>query len=233
MRGALVRYAALMTPAPPAAPPAPQAKYSLPIVAFVLSLIGICFCPTALVGSVLGIIAWVRISKEPQLSGKGFAIAATFIPLALVPVIGIQAAIAIPNFIRFQARSKQAECKTSLKSIYVGAKSYRAEKGQWPTTFKDVGFSPEPGNRYSYYLSPTEALPADARRFPDVAGQDREGALARAHVVPGESEGGFVAACVGNVDNDMTLDVWSISSQPRADGTLPGTPVNDLSDLTE
>src|SRR5438105_780558 len=47
--------------------------------------------------------------------------------LACCPIVGILAAIAIPNFIKFQARSKQSECKVAVKSAWVAEKSYFAE----------------------------------------------------------------------------------------------------------
>src|ERR1043165_1121016 len=105
--------------------PERQESYSLPIVALVLSIVGLCLCPTAIVGFILGLIAFLRINREPHLPGKGLAIAAMVIPFGLVPIIGIQAAIAIPNFIKFQARSKQSECKSNLKGLYTAAKFYK------------------------------------------------------------------------------------------------------------
>ncbi len=228
-----LRYAVAMTPAPAGEP---QAKYALPTVAFILSLVGLCICPTALVGSILGIVAWVRISKEPHLPGKGLAIAATFIPLALVPVIGIQAAIAIPNFIRYQARAKQGECRANLRAIWTAERSFQVEKDHWSGSFEEIGFRPEGGNRYSYFLSPNEVVLADTTRFPDLRPQEHAAALARRGIVTGVSEDGFTAACVGNVDNDEVLDVWTLSSRDRTDengAPIPaGTPFNDVNDLT-
>jgi type IV pilus assembly protein PilA len=47
----------------------------------------------------------------------------------------------------------------------------------------------------------------------------------------------FTAACIGNIDNDPTLDVWTISSAERTDasgGTVPpGTPLNEVNDVVE
>lgn len=55
---------------------------------------------------------------------RGFTLIEVMI---VVAIIGILAAIAIPNFVRFQCRSKQSEAKTNLKAIYVAQESYRGE----------------------------------------------------------------------------------------------------------
>ena len=82
---------------------------------------------------------------------KGF----TLIELMIVVVIiGILAALAIPNFLRYQAKSKQAEAKTNLGAIYVSEISYFGEKN----TFGDIGdldWAPEGTTRYSYVTTPT------------------------------------------------------------------------------
>ncbi|MBI3179248.1 MAG: prepilin-type N-terminal cleavage/methylation domain-containing protein, partial [Deltaproteobacteria bacterium] len=42
--------------------------------------------------------------------------------MIVVAIIGILALIAIPNFMKFQAKAKQSEAKTNLKAYYTGAK---------------------------------------------------------------------------------------------------------------
>ena len=62
--------------------------------------------------------------KLAQRFGQGFTLIELMI---VVAIIGILAAIAIPNFIKFQCRSKQSEAKSQLKSMYVAQESYFAE----------------------------------------------------------------------------------------------------------
>jgi type IV pilus assembly protein PilA len=70
--------------------------------------------------------------------------------MVVVGIMGVLASIAIPNFIKYQARSKQSEAKTVLKGYFVAQRSYAAESGTYTDQFSAVGFAPERGNRYSY-----------------------------------------------------------------------------------
>ncbi len=85
---------------------------------------------------------------------KGFTLIELMI---VVAIIGILAAIAIPNFIKFQARSKQSEAKANLKSLFTAERSFFQEKDSYADLMSTCGFSPERGNRY-YYSIGTSAL---------------------------------------------------------------------------
>ncbi len=69
--------------------------------------------------------------------------------MIVVAIIGILAAIAIPNFIRFQARARQSEVNTNLKSLFTGL---RTQQRMPPIAIRATSFAPERGNRYSYHL---------------------------------------------------------------------------------
>jgi type IV pilus assembly protein PilA len=75
--------------------------------------------------------------------------------MIVVSVIGILAALAIPNFIRFQARSKQAEPKANLRAAFTAERAYYSEHSYFSSCLSKIGFSPERGNRYRYTLNTT------------------------------------------------------------------------------
>jgi type IV pilus assembly protein PilA len=82
---------------------------------------------------------------------KGFTLIELMI---VVAIIGILAAIAIPNFVKFQCRSKQSEAKGNLKALYVSEESYRAEFDTYSSSITQIGFAPKGGKiRYAYEIT--------------------------------------------------------------------------------
>ena len=59
-------------------------------------------------------------------SSKGFTLIELMI---VVAIIGILAAIAIPNFLQYQMKSRQAEAKTNLGAIKTSEVAFQAERG--------------------------------------------------------------------------------------------------------
>jgi type IV pilus assembly protein PilA len=83
---------------------------------------------------------------------KGFTLVELMI---VVAVIGLLAALAIPNFLRFQARSKQSEVKGNLKAAFTCERAYYQEHSTYTSCVLQLGFAPERGNRYRYTLNTT------------------------------------------------------------------------------
>jgi type IV pilus assembly protein PilA len=136
-----------------------------------------------------------------------------------VALVGIMAAIAIPNFMKFEARSKQSEVKANLKSAFTAQRVYLAEKDRWGRTFEEIGFAPEPGRRYTYCMG-KQCLPCDKADCKVAPGLSPCQGLTSVGKGPKE---GFSICAYGNLDSDDTWDVWVIDQQ--------GEPENLSNDL--
>jgi type IV pilus assembly protein PilA len=68
----------------------------------------------------------------------------------VVPVIGILAAIAIPNFLKFQCKSKQSEAKVNLSGIYISEVAFNGEYNTYTTDLKAINWTPDGSPAYIY-----------------------------------------------------------------------------------
>ncbi len=138
------------------------------------------------VSLVLAIIALVKISEaKGALGGKGLAIAAIVLSTLAGPcTVGVLAAIAIPNFVVYECRSKQSEAKSNLKRIYVAQEVHRAESNRYGS-MSEIGFEPLEREtvRYEYALidEGSDRFVVEARGTGDMAGDvwsvDQDGEL--------------------------------------------------------
>ena len=186
---------------------------------------------------------------------KGFTLIELMI---VVAIIGILAAIAIPNFMKFQSRSKQSEAKSNLKAMFTAEKAYYQEVDTYSPLVNQIGFTPERGNRYTYSLGGSvwqnrstavasqvnteNGITADTFKWGTTNGiVPVQTGFFSASVVTGNT-GMFYGTAAGNIDSDTTLDQWSISDQSRAMGTSAtnacamdnnpaGEPCNDYNDV--
>ena len=124
---------------------------------------------------------------------KGFTLVELMI---VVAIIGILAAIAIPNFLQFRLKAKTSEAKSNLGAIRSTEVAYFAEwnfyignrvapnpvatgsldgaKRAWLTTtsFSIIGFAPEGQIYYSYSLHPAAQYNTQGTGFSSVAWGD-------------------------------------------------------------
>ena len=82
-------------------------------------------------------------------NSKGFTLIELMI---VVAIIGILAAIAIPNFLTYQCKSRQAEAKTNLGGIRVSQEAYFAEFDTYTGVWDNLGFAVKGNQRYSYTI---------------------------------------------------------------------------------
>jgi len=83
-----------------------------------------------------------------KIAVKGFTLIELMI---VVAIIGLLAALAIPNFIKFQAKARQSEAKSNLKAVFTAQKAYYGDKQTYYDVFSVIGFEPEMNNRYAYF----------------------------------------------------------------------------------
>jgi type IV pilus assembly protein PilA len=178
-----------------------------------------------------------------KLKQRGFTLIELMI---VVAIIGILAAIAIPNFIKFQARSKQSEAKTNLKSLFTAQKAFFGERDLFLTRGDIIGWSPEQSNRYYYRLLVTgssiwtrpgsapstgyDAITNDIARFGTLSASTAGDLAQTPSMLAPTNAGvggtcpscGFTGTAIGNVDNDPFLDAWHMSSGDASGFTVGG-----------
>lgn len=174
--------------------------------------------------------------------------------LLLVLVLSCLGLGAIASAPRIGTRSKNWEARYNLKAAFSCEKSYFQEQGVYSETIGAMGFAPERANRYLIILSADGPLllpgADDGGQFTGVladegrADRTVDNALLFAGIPAGlraasgvkcEADGGCDVTIVaaGNIDDDPTVDVWSISTRDRVIGTesVPaGTPFNHVDD---
>jgi type IV pilus assembly protein PilA len=68
----------------------------------------------------------------------------------LVAVVGIVAAIAIPNFIKFQCKAKQSEARVNLTGLFIAEKAFYGEYDFYTTDLQALNWQPDGSPIYLY-----------------------------------------------------------------------------------
>lgn len=157
----------------------------------------------------------VMESRRP----RGF----TIIEFMIVVAIGsVLISIAIPNFIGFYGRSKQAGAKSSLGSVFKTQKAYQADKDGYSDNLARIGWIPE--GEVLYIVGFTSDSVPSASGINDTAELASVTAISTSKMVNGPlpltetdlpvatvSPTSFTIGAAANIDGDPALDQWTLS----------------------
>lgn len=139
--------------------------------------------------------------------------------MVAVTILGLLAAIAIPNYFRFMAKSRQTEAITQLGAMFVTEAAFFGEYSRYGS-INEIGFdiagtttrytyrSPAPGGTGGSTGAPgVDFLPAGTGAVtPDNTFVPSDASLPGAGTLPG-----FTATATGNLDGDATIDQWHVN----------------------
>ncbi len=150
------------------------------------------------------------MSKNIRKSNKGFTLIELMI---VVAIIGILAAIAIPNFLRFQLKSKSSEGKVNIAAIRTAEESYNAEFGAYVQTNAP---NPPPGNvgtTKTPFLTGGALVGVDF----DLLGWAPEGSVFFSYqTVAQAAPAAYSIEATADIDGDATFQSWGYVK------TIPG-----------
>jgi type IV pilus assembly protein PilA len=144
--------------------------------------------------------------------------------MIVVAIVGILAAVAIPNYLRFQLRAKSAEGKTSLAAIRTAQESYFSEFDSYVAAAPSP--AAPPGRTHAAWPSPAPGCPSCF----DALGFAPEGPVYFQYEVVAAAAGGavandvFTAAAVADLDGDGVRQIWAyVRALPNGAGGQAST----------
>jgi type IV pilus assembly protein PilA len=124
--------------------------------------------------------------------------------MIVVAVIGILAAIAIPNYMKYQAKAKQSEAKINMKGVFTVEMTYFTENNKYTGDFNELNWIPVGPYKYAYFIG----VDMQGLKNLNVSDATSEGADP-----PAAGASGFTAVAWGNIDSDPQYDVWEITDK--------------------
>ncbi len=112
----------------------------------------------------------------------------TLIELVVVmAILGILAAIMIPQILGFAAKAKQSEAKELLATVYTAEEAYFGEHNRYGS-LSNVGFTPSAAPKFYTNVKANFSYTAASS---------------------------FTGTCSANLDSDATLDIWEVTNAAR------------------
>ena len=140
--------------------------------------------------------------------------------MVVVAILGILAAIAVPNYFRYQGKARQSEAIFSLSNIFTAEITYAGEQGRYGS-FNEIGFIFRGSNNRYTYRSPAPGGAAGSSDTPNVdvinAGigtttPENTITPSGASLVGVGTPASFTATATGNIDRDGDVDQWHVNN---------------------
>jgi len=132
-----------------------------------------------------------------------------------VAIISILAAIAIPNFLTYQGRARQAEAKTLLSDAYLLEQTYFVSANRYGS-FREIAYTyVGSSSRYTVRSPPSGGVGVTTHTLGEDLLMPTTGGLAQSGVfVVARGNGdppGFTVSATANIDADSTTDEWHVN----------------------
>ncbi len=158
--------------------------------------------------------------------------------MIVVAIIRILAAVAIPNFIRYQLRTRAGEGRINLAAIRMAEEAYLAEFGRY-VPFVSTPNAPGVGLgavKTPWVACPIPVVPASPGHC--ILGWQPDGPTYYNYVAATDATStSFVATCESDIDAEFTINYWGFE-RSNAAGIVtaasgnPGCPVGSVLDMT-
>ncbi len=161
--------------------------------------------------------------KKSTTSKGGFTLVELMI---VVAIIGILAAMAIPDYLNFNTRVKQSEAKANLAGIYTGQIGYFTENGSYTDDFSVLGWQPQTIIRYYYDLGGASLCTPGAGAKCWAGGGNPATYTPQNNASPGVTQTTFTAVAFSNLDSDNFIDTWQMNDAKQLENTQDDAKMN-------
>lgn len=157
--------------------------------------------------------------------------------MVVVAIIGILSAVALPNFKKYQAKSKTSEAKLQLASAYTAETAFFADYDVYASCLSKMGYNPSGEASQRYYGVGIDATFGEDEAYSNggvgcsqgislfESGKLTNGiaSVTGAEVTAGDgTTAAFTVAAVGNIIAGTASDIWTINNAKQLKNTMVG-----------